>query len=334
MEPFALGRRRAAQQDARHRRSRPGRRARGATGERVRHAAHRLRPLRERRPRSPTRRRARADGRAARAPGRLPHRPPAQDARHRRAHLRRTADARQAHAARREHCARRDRRRSRIGRRRARRPHRGRRARRVRRGTDHRVAAVRARERRRHAAPRRVDGGGAGQGRPDDRRAGGARRHRSQRDGAALHAARRTARATVHIGCRRHRRHPGDLVRGTDRRLRLSRADALRVEGSARPGGRGAGLVRQRSPARGGARARRARNHVVVSARLREPHRAARSHGRGRHTRRGHPLRQERCPAHRRHRRLHRRLAALEPHARRSQSRHARHGGSRGHHRR
>ena len=57
----------------------------------------------------------------------------------------------------------------------ARRPHRRRRARRVRDRAHHRVAAVRAAERRRHAAPRRVDGRGAGQGGPDDRRAGRAR---------------------------------------------------------------------------------------------------------------------------------------------------------------
>ena len=91
-----------------------------------------------------------------------------------------------------------------------------RRDRHVRDRADHRVAAVRARQRRRHAAPRCVDVRGAGQGGRDDRRAGRARaarrlrpvrrqrrRLRGLRDRAAVPAARRTARPAVHRSRRR-----------------------------------------------------------------------------------------------------------------------------------
>ena len=61
--------------------------------------------------------------------------------------------------------ARRDRRREGAVRRAEDRPHRRRRARRVRRGAVHRLAPVRARERRGHPAPRRLDRRGAGEGR-------------------------------------------------------------------------------------------------------------------------------------------------------------------------
>ena len=137
-------------------------------------------------------------------------------------------------------------------------------------GTHHRVAAVRARHRRGHAAPRRVDGGGAGQGGPDDRRAGRARAarrvravrgqprgHGSERDGAAVHAARRAAGPHVHRGGGRHRRHARDLLRRTDRRLRLPGAHAVGAQGRARSGRRRAGVVRERAAARRGARAGR-----------------------------------------------------------------------------
>ena len=50
------------------------------------------------------------------------------------------------------------------------------------------------------------------------------------------------------------------------------------AEGRARPGDRRAGVVRERAAARRGARARVPRDDVVVGARLREPHRAARAH--------------------------------------------------------
>ena len=67
-----------------------------------------------------------------------------------------------------------------------------------------------------------------------------------------------------------------------------------------------------------------ARDDVVVGARLREPHRAARPHSGAQHACRGHAVRQAGRAAHRRHRRPHRRPAAVEPHARRAQRRHAR----------
>ena len=83
-------------------------------------------------------------------------------------------------------------------------PARRRRDRRVRQGADHRVAAVRARQRRRHAAPRRVDGRGAGQGGRDDRRAGRARAARR------LRAVRRERRRVRGVGdaCGRSCRSP------------------------------------------------------------------------------------------------------------------------------
>ena len=68
---------------------------------------------------------------------------------------------------------------ARAGRRDRGRHDRRRRARRVRDRAHHRVTAVRAAERGRHAAPRRVDGRGPGQGRSDDRRAGRARAARA-----------------------------------------------------------------------------------------------------------------------------------------------------------
>ena len=71
VEPVEVGRRRAARQDARHRRPRARRRARRAARARVRHAARRVRPVRERRSRPPARRCARADRRGARRDLRL-----------------------------------------------------------------------------------------------------------------------------------------------------------------------------------------------------------------------------------------------------------------------
>ena len=130
-----------------------------------------------------------------------------------------------------------------------------------------------------------------------------------------------------------HRRHARDLVRGPDRRLRLPRAHAVGAQGRARSRRRRAGVVRQRAATRRGARAGGARDHFLVGARLREPDRAARAHQRTQHARRRHALRQAGRPAHRRHRRLHRRPAAVEPHAGRAQRRQARDGRAGRHHR-
>ena len=122
----------------------------------------------------------------------------------------------------------------------------------------------------------------------------------------------------------RRRRHARGQLRGRDRRLRLPGAHAVGAEGRARPGRRRAGVVRERAAARRGARARRARDDVVVGARLREPGRAARSRGeRSTHVA-GTLFGKQDAPAHRRHRRPQRRRAAGEPHARRAQRRHAR----------
>ena len=174
---IAVGRRRAARQDARHRRARPRRCARRAAGQRVRHAARRLRPVRERRARPPARRAARADDRGARA--RAPTSSPSTCRRRRETIGLIDADV-LTHAK--PALRHRQHRRAAASSTRPRSPTRSRdgqlarrRDRRVRHGAHHRVAAVRARQRRRHAAPRRVDGRGAGQGGRDDRRAGRAR---------------------------------------------------------------------------------------------------------------------------------------------------------------
>ena len=131
----------------------------------------------------------------------------------------------QAGPADREHRTRRDHRRGGAGRGDRGRHRRRRRDRRVRHRAHHRVAAVRAAERRGHAAPRRVDGRGAGQGGPDDRGEGGARargrvravRGEPRGDGGELHGgavppARRAARAAVHRARRRRRRHARGLA--------------------------------------------------------------------------------------------------------------------------
>ena len=75
VEPVAVGGRRAARQDARHRRARPRRCARRAARARVRHAARRVRPVRERRAGAPDRRAARHHDRGAVRDVRLRHDP-------------------------------------------------------------------------------------------------------------------------------------------------------------------------------------------------------------------------------------------------------------------
>ena len=141
---------------------------------------------------------------------------------------------------------------------------------------DDRVAAVRARQRRRHAAPRCLDLRSAGQGRRDDRRAGDARAARrlrpvrrerrgvgSGRDRPPVPAARRAPRSSVHRARRRRTEHARDHLRRRDRRLRLPRPHALGPEGRARTGRRRTGLVRERAADRRSTRHRRTRDHVV-----------------------------------------------------------------------
>ena len=142
------------------------------------------RPLRERRPRPPARRRARADARGARAPS--PTSSPS--------HLPKTPEnvglinGRAAARTPSRPCGSSTRRAAGIvdedalAEAIARRSRRGCRARRVRRGADRRESPLFELDSgRRHAAPRRVDERGAGQGRPDHRRAGRARAARRVR---------------------------------------------------------------------------------------------------------------------------------------------------------
>ena len=220
-----------------------------------------VRPLRERGSRPPARCRSRADGRA-RARGRLPHHPPAEDPRHPGPDLGRAAHAREA-----RRCASSTPRAASSTRPRS--PTRCARA-----GSPaprstcssrahHRVAAVRARQRGGHAAPRRVDRRGAGQGRPDHRRAGRARaarrvralrgqprRERGERDGAAVPAAGRAPRRlftalaggavdTLEIS------YEGQIADYDCRVLTLSV-----LKGVLGPGRRRAGVVRERAAAR------------------------------------------------------------------------------------
>ena len=97
------------------------------------------------------------------------------------------------------------------------------------------------------------------------------------------------------------------------------------AEGRARPGGRRAGVVRERAAARRGARARRARDDVVVGARLREPHRAARPHpAAAAPTSRARSTASRTRPASSRIDDYIVDLAAVEPHARGAQRRPAR----------
>ena len=142
---LALGGRRAGRQDARHRRARPHRQARRPAGHWPSACGS-----------SPTTRSSRPSGPGRWASscstldqpgrrGRLPHHPPAEDARDRRAHRRASCWPRPSRAADHQRGPRRHRRRGGPGRRHPRRVSRRRRPRRVRHRADHRVAAVRAR---------------------------------------------------------------------------------------------------------------------------------------------------------------------------------------------
>ena len=159
-----VGGRRAARQGARRRRPRPGRLARRPAGPRVRHGAHRLRPLRLPGP-GAGHGGATGEHRGAGGRGRLRLHPHAEDARDHGPLRARPAGQGQAGHPHRQHGARRHRGRGGAGRRHPRRHRRRRGARRVRQGAADRVAALRAARRGGLAAPRRVDRGGAGQGR-------------------------------------------------------------------------------------------------------------------------------------------------------------------------
>ena len=216
-----------------------------APGRGLRHAAHRLRPVRLRRPGPADGRRA-ARPRPARRRVRLPHDPPAEDARDHRPDRPRPAAQGQADAAHRSTspAAASSTRQAladaiRDG------HHRRRRPRRVRHRADHRVAAVRARRGRRHPAPRGQHPRGAGQGRRHDRRHGaaGARRRvravRRQRR-APPRRTRRCARSCRwpsasarcsprwSAGCRRCSR---STYEGEHRRLRHAHPHALGAQG-------------------------------------------------------------------------------------------------------
>ena len=128
--------------------------------------------------------------------------------------------------------------------------------------------------RRRLAASRRLDRGGAGQGRRHDRRAGaaGARRRlrplrgqrggqRRLRRGAGLHGPGRAAGALLRRPARRPARHHRDRVPGRAGRGEHGHPDALGPQGDLRRLDRGAGLVRQRAAAGRAAGSRRHRTH-------------------------------------------------------------------------
>ena len=138
-----LGGRRARRQDPRHRRPRPHRQARRRPGQGLRDAPHRLRPVRVGRPGAADGRRA-AAARPGRRRVRLPHDPPAEDARRRSGLIGRDLLLKaKPIAARDQRRPRRHRRRDGAGRGHPRRRHRRRRARRVR---------VRADDRRRRCS--------------------------------------------------------------------------------------------------------------------------------------------------------------------------------------
>ena len=154
-------------------------------------------------------------------------------------------------------------------------------------GADHGLPAVRLSQRRRHAAPRRLDDRGAGprgraDRRADDRGAHRRRRlHRGQhpRDRAGghgrarpVHPAGRPAgpagrRARRGLG---HRSRRGGVLR-PDRGARHAAAHARRAQGRAGRALRGGGQPRQRRRAGRGARHRRLRAQGGRRARLRRP---------------------------------------------------------------
>ena len=168
---------------------------------------------------------------------------------------------------------------------------------------EHGQPAVRAGQRRRHAAPRRLDRGGAGAGRRLGRplgaagprgRAGAGRRQRlgrgDRRGGPARHPAHREARPGVHRP-RRRRPHPARRrgARGDHRARRHACSRLAALKGLFRGRRRGAGVVRQRPGPRPGARHRRPARHRPGQRGVPERHHAARD-ARRRHAglRRGH----------------------------------------------
>ena len=182
---LALRRQRALRQDAGRDRLRPHRPAGRQARPGVRHGGGRLRQVRLRRALPRARSRGRRDQRGALPARRRDHDPPAEDPRDRqldrrrgdRGDARRRADRQlRPRRADRPRCAAR---RARVGQGRRRGP------RRLPRGAVHRAPAVRARRRRRHPAPRRLDRRGPGPRRGRHRRAGarGALRRRGHQRG-------------------------------------------------------------------------------------------------------------------------------------------------------
>ena len=150
----------------------------------------------------------------------------------------------------------------------------GSRPRRVRQRAVHRQPAVRARERRGHAAPGRVHRRGAGEGRHRRRplgaagavRRAGARRgqrpgRRDRRGRAPRHPAHREARPGLHRAGRRGRAAGRRRGARRDHRVRRQGARARRPQGRLHRRGRGPGVLRERAAARRRARHRRTPGH-------------------------------------------------------------------------
>ena len=127
----------------------------------------------------------------------------------------------------------------------------------------HRLAAVRAGERRRHAAPRRQHRRGAGEGRRLGREVGAPRAGRRARAGRGQRAGRRhrrgrppghpagrAPRPVLHGGRRRRTRAAGHRGARRDRRARRAGARARGPQGAVHRRRRGAGVLRQRAGAR------------------------------------------------------------------------------------
>ena len=278
--------------------------------------------------------------RGARAPGRLPHHPPAEDARDVGLDLGRAAHPRQADPAHRQHRPRRHRRRGRARRRRARRSDRRRRARRVR-GTSpppSRRCSSSTRSWSRRTSARRRSRPRTRRARPSPSRscsrcaASSCRsRSTSPRPRRTRPCSRSCRSPSGSVGCsprwpaasstRSRSRYEGQIADYDCRVLTLSVLKGVLGPVVDEP------VSFVNAPQLAEERGLVVRETTSSSARDYVNLIELRGHTAGaQHARRGHALRQAGRAPHRRHRRLHRRPAAVEPHARRPQRGHAGHG--------